>query len=458
MLSIINDIIKEGTIDNISSIKILNNQIIDEIRIITNENPLLIYNKMNILRYDLQIVSISTNTIIFTINKIYTITLTNKNDDLKKININNIQIDLKTNNILNDCNEINVIYDDINNYPIILLEIIELLCYEKYTINSKLKNFIDTNIVEISKNFQYYMMNRLNDIVTIMNNIENRKQYSVFIKLITGDYLNIYEIIFGIKYNKNLYNIIKPYDIKTLFLFILIDKEKLFDQKKKFTYNEDILSKLDNSDDDDTFDIGYTNYSIKLDKINDMKKIKLEIVKLESYIKKYYFEQSKYYFIITAYNILKILTIPDIELSLKIGYVIKNFLNVDIEVYKYCVNLYNTLLTQEINDKIYEILNNTEFIKYIEIKHLEIPKIVYNFKNNSDSIDIHEFQDCFVLLCEDVYINNNKNYDVIFENKLNCIRDHKKDYVYKSQYESEKEKYKKLKNVYEFIKKNKKIL
>ena len=70
MLSIINDIIKEGTIDNISSMKILNNEIINEIRIITNNNPLLIYNKMNIVKYDLQIVSITTNTIIFTINKI----------------------------------------------------------------------------------------------------------------------------------------------------------------------------------------------------------------------------------------------------------------------------------------------------------------------------------------------------------------------------------------------------
>ena len=96
-------------------------------------------------------------------------------------------------------------------------------------------------------------------------------------------------------------------------------------------------------------------------------------------------------------------------MSLKIGYIIKNFLHIDIDILKYCVYIYNLLSLEKINENIFTIIYDIKLIKYIEIKHLEIPEIVNNFKKNIDNIDLYIFQDCFILLCEDIYINNYEN-------------------------------------------------
>ena len=183
------------------------------------------------------------------------------------------------------------------------------------------------------------------------------------------------------------------------------------------------------------------------------------MVKLEYHIESYCFEKNDFYFIKICYNILKILTINNIDLSLKIGYIIKQFFNNDIEIIRYVINLYNLLYNNDkIDEKIYLIIQEEKLIQYFLIKHLEIPKIVLNYKNKIDLIDIRDFQDCFVFLCEDIYINNNINYDEIFENYIKKIKYNRDNNTYKEDYYGEKEKYKKLKEVYEFIKKHKKKL
>ena len=483
MISFVYEIIKDGIIDNNSSIKILNDDTFNQIRIIVKEFPILIYNEINDKIYHKKILSFTINSITFIINNIYTITLTNKNDIKHKINVKNIQIDIKTKNILNYVNEINVNYEDINEEPIIILEIIELLCYKIFTINNKLKYYINSNIETIKENFQYKMIYKINSVFLIINNIEKKSHYLNFIELITGDYCNIYEIIFGIKFNKYLFNILKPLDIKTLFLFILIDKEKLFEKqninideiifiKDDYGYNysnlnndDDIVNKKNNCEnsDDDEFNENIINIIDKINKIKELKQIKIEIVKLEHYISSYFLEKNDLCFIKISYNILKILTINNIDLSLKVGYVIKHFLNNDIEIIKYVINLYNLLYDNDrIDEKIYLIIQEKKLIEYFLIKHLEIPKIVFNYKNKIDLIDINDFQECFVLLSEDIYINYNinynLNYDEIFENYVKKIKESKYNNTHKEYYLLEKEKYKKLKEIYEFIKKNKKKL
>jgi hypothetical protein len=473
MISFVYEIIKEGIIDNNSSIKILNNDTFNQIRIIVKQFPILIYNEINDKIYNKKILSFDINNITFIINDIYTIILTNKNDIKYKINVKNIQIDIKTKNILNSVDEINIHYEHINDEPIILLEIIELLCYKIFTINNKLKYYINSNIETIKENFQYKMIHKINNVFLIINNIQQKSHYFNFIELITVEYSNIYEIIFGIKFNKDLFNILKPSNVKTLFLFILIDKEKLFE--KQNIRNNEILNIRDdlgnnydnfiiennyvNSDEDEESDEKIINIIDKLEKINDIKKIKLEMIQLEYYIKSYCFDNNDFYFIKTSYNILKILTINNIELTLKIGYVIKNFLNDDIETIKYIINLYNLLYDNEkIDDNIYLIIQEKKLIHFLSTKNLEIPKIVFNFKNKIDIIDIYDFQDCFVLLCEDTYINNKINYNEIFENYIKKIKYSRDNDNYKNDYYVEKEKYKKLKEIYDFIKKNKKKL
>ena len=535
MLSIIYDIIKEGIINNKSSLKIINNEPINEITIITNNLPIFVYEKIDKQKYSIKLLSIKKNDVLFSLNDNIIIILTNIIEKIHKINIYNIQIDIKTKNILNNTNEINIAYADIYEYPILLLEIIELLCYEKYHINTQLKNYIDENISVIFVNFQHKMINNKNDIMEIIYKIDKKSHYNIFLKLITNDYIYIYEIIFGIKYNIELFEIIKPHDIKTLLLFILIDKDKLFYNNvfekitdynidindlntyinnNKFMYNNDNYDDIGiknsddindnetiddigikNSDDNDSEDINdneiiddndsetiddnnietiddndgetiddmyndddnYNNiYIDKLDKINEIKKIKSEMVKMEIIIKK-----NKFYnniFILNGFNIIKILTLKNIELSLKVGYVIKNFLNIDISILKYCVNIYNLLSLDKINENIFKIIYDEELIKYIDRKHLEIPIIVNNFKKNIDSIDIYIFQDCFIILCEELYIHDYNNYNEVFEKQINGIRDYKKDYIYKLKYNDEKIKYKKLKELYKLIKKNKKRL
>ena len=501
MLSIIHNIINEGVINNKSSLKIINNEIIDEITIILNSIPIYIYNKINKQKNNIKLISIHKNDILFILNDDIKIYLTNIVEKINKINIYNIQIDLKTKNILNNANEINIRYEDIYEYPIILLEIIQLLCCEKYNIDKNLKTYMAENSSNIFVNFRHNMNNISKDIEEIFNIIDKNLHFNKFLKLITTDYSYIYEIIFGIKYNIELFQIIKPNDIKTLLLFILIDKENFFNDCKNINNssgkcnlysknnvdnydicNNNIVNNNDsdnNSDDNNNDDSEFYNddsefynddsefynddnnnneYCInKLDNINEIKKIKLEMVKMDFFTKKNKFDSN--FFIITSYNIIKILTLKNINLSLKIGYIIKNFLNIDIDILKYCVNIYNILSLEKINNSIFIIIYDIKLIKYIELKHLEIPKIVNNFKKNIDSVDIYIFQDCFVLLCEEIYINSdNDDYNEIFERIINNIRYCKKDYVYKLKYIDEKIKYKKLKDLYKLIKKNIKIL
>ena len=484
MLSIIYNIINEGVINNKSSLKIINNEKIEEITIILNYLPIYVYEKINKKHNNIKLLSIK-NDVLFTLNDTIKILLTNTVETINKINIKNIQIDIKTGNILNDTNEINIIHSDIYDYPIILLEIIELLCYEKYTINPNLKQYIDENSSNIFVNFRHRMIDNSNDVIEILNIIEKKLHYFEFLKLITTEYSYVYEIIFGIKYNIKLFQIIKPFDIKTLLLFILIDKENFFNSDNDYddtcdnyynnmSDNSDNNSNIDNNDDksynndkddnnsdnDDNkeLDDDYNNCMCKLDKINEIKKIKLEIVKMEFFIKKNKCDGN--IFIMNAYNIIRILTLQNIELSLKIGYIIKNFLNIDVEILKYCVDIYNLFSIEKINESIFKIIYDIKLIKFIELKHLDIPEIVNNFKKNIDSIDIYIFQDCFILLCEEIYINsdNDNDYNEIFERKINEIRDYKKDYSYKLKYDDEKIKYKKLKDIYKLIKKNKNIL
>ena len=201
MLSIIYDIIKEGIINNKSSLKIINNEPINEITIITNNLPIFVYEKIDKQKYSIKLLSIKKNDVLFSLNDNIIIILTNIIEKIHKINIYNIQIDIKTKNILNNTNEINIAYADIYEYPILLLEIIELLCYEKYHINTQLKNYIDENISVIFVNFQHKMINNKNDIMEIIYKIDKKSHYNIFLKLITNDYIYIYEIIFGIKYN-----------------------------------------------------------------------------------------------------------------------------------------------------------------------------------------------------------------------------------------------------------------
>ena len=58
MLSIIHNIINEGVINNKSSLKIINNEIIDEITIILNSIPIYIYNKINKQKNNIKLIFI----------------------------------------------------------------------------------------------------------------------------------------------------------------------------------------------------------------------------------------------------------------------------------------------------------------------------------------------------------------------------------------------------------------
>ena len=97
MLSIIYDIIKEGIINNKSSLKIINNETINEITIITNNLPILVYNKIDKQKYSIKLLLIKENDVLFSLNDNIIIILTNIIEKIHKINIYNIQIDIKTN-------------------------------------------------------------------------------------------------------------------------------------------------------------------------------------------------------------------------------------------------------------------------------------------------------------------------------------------------------------------------
>ena len=92
MLSIIHNIINEGVINNKSSLKIINNEIIDEITIILNSIPIYIYNKINKQKNNIKLISIHKNDILFILNDDIKIYLTNIVEKINKINIYNIQI------------------------------------------------------------------------------------------------------------------------------------------------------------------------------------------------------------------------------------------------------------------------------------------------------------------------------------------------------------------------------
>ncbi len=179
-----------------------------------------------------------------------------------------------------------------------------------------------------------------------------------------------------------------------------------------------------------------------MDKLEDYRKIKN--INISSKIDKYcVIKSSNIIFIKAAIHIIYVLSHTDNSKNynieyLKLGYIFKryHYLNFSMitEIFDIFEVIFKYLGFELYMDlEYYFSMYKNQILKNFEsVKSLEIPNIKRNYENNSDSIDIIEFQDTFGLFYEFIIKNSidTSNYtiddfDKIFESELENIRSNK---------------------------------
>lgn len=292
------------------------------------------------------------------------------------LTINNVKYNIVLNEFINHTDEINIENDVINNIlnnPLLVLEIIYLLCMN-IKINDDLKQVLFCNIDNIENKYKNI------PVYTIVENIYKIENTQMFKKLLINEYSWIFKMIMHVNYDVQIFNDIEFMSPIDIFLVMLVQYNK-YDHKKE---NIKLLKKLK---------------GIKY--LND---VKINLNLFNKTLDEYHFSKLDTVRFKQIYYIFEILNSPVIE-SLKIGFLYKNYYLFDYKNIEFCVNYHNNINNTNIQ---LDILNNS--LPFINKQSENLPK----YKKN-EVIDIQDFQNCYILF-----------YQYIYDNKISCINKYSK--------------------------------
>lgn len=385
--------------------------------------------------------------------------------------------------------------------PLIIFELIELLLiYPNYFIVIEIKNFfINLNqllhrkhifsktlkkVLENDEDFIFYK-----NIIKFSYNLEEKGMISIYIKYILKNYELLIKSVINMDIDNELFNIFdiiyfREFSSLLVFQHLIYGKRKIFREKtkqKKLTNDllEVFMEEQDNTKSDDNFiKEDETDFNMldkkKFSSLKYLKEMGKEFPKFEGLLKMFLLPLKDEIYIKNFYNINMLLftDLKDIQKhhNLKLAYIIKRFHYTDKDLLIKIINIFNSIIKSKeynnvflINDNFINIITSKKLNDYIYKKMSTIPKINENFKNNSDCIDIIDFQDTFILFIEFLY-KNKPNYsedednllelfDTIFDASLCDMRSYR---VFKNEKRRKKEKkLKKEKKQMKEIKKNK---
>ena len=379
-------------INNNTIIKISNDTILN---ILFNENFNKIILETNVNKKNLE------KSVIINGVKYEIITITNKNE-CSDIELLNLEFDLINNcqNINIDSKKINILPKILNDKPYIIFDIFKLLCLsmeidknlEELLTGEYILTLLKSNINNENKNIV------IEKIITVVNYIINYNLEKKCIELIKTNYYNIYEIIFGYKINKELFNLVVVNKLIDMFVYFY------FSLKNKNIFIE-------------IFD--RNNFNIKMHHINRIRKAKKDMIFLNNSIKIYKFDSFKEHYIKNNCYMIEILYLNNISLNLKIGYLINNIYYFGIENIIWILNIFSIRNDVLINiEKINKIMDNIIIKNFIELKKHDF----YKYKEN-----IIDYQNMLCIFYELIYTNieieenNELVYEIIYNELINNL-------------------------------------
>ena len=415
------------------------------------------------------------------------------------------------------------ILEQTQNNPLIIFELIELvISFPNFFNVLEVNNFlINLNtLIKTKKDFTKHIQNVCNNddelnfykkIIQFAYDLEENGTYHIYVKYIVHHYDVFVNIVTGIKIDKEIFELFDNYNFRDFICYLIYQhlvykNRKLFKIIKHVEKTEiDLLDIFMNgnhskknldtkniyieSSNDVTNKTNENNEIIdeislldkyKFKSLKHLKEITKTFIKFEDLIKMVPISQIDQIHIKQFYNLNMLLygELTDIRKhhALKLAYIAKRFHFASKEVLVKSVVIFNYLINRRGYDKFFIIHN--DFINivtskilndYIFGKMINIPKIKTNFENNTDCINITDYQDAFILFIEFIY-KNKKNYsedesnlidffDSVFESGVCDIRayrlfkndtrrkkEKKLKKIKKEQKEQKKSKYKIVKN------------
>lgn len=407
--------------------------------------------------------------------------------------------------LLNKKNDENIIIEQTQNNPLIIFELIELLIVFPNFFNTvEVNNFlINLNtLVKTQKDFTKHIQDICDnddellfykEIIKFAYNLEENGMYHTYVKYLVYHYDAFLNIVTGVKFDKEIFelfdnNYFKDFVCYLIFQHLIYKKRTLFKINKRKNKTEDDLldifmngnnlqkrnldtknfyidnleSDLYNNDNDNINDISLLDKH-KFKSLKHLKEIAKSFVKFENLIKIVPISSTDQIYIKHFYNLNMILyaELKDIRKhhALKLAYIVRRFHFMSRDLLEKSIKIFNYLMERKGYDKYFIIHDNfadmvTSKIlnDYIFKKMTNIPKIKTNFENNTDCIDITDYQDTFVLFIEFVY-KNKANYveneseltdffESVFESGICDMRAYR---LFKN--ESRRKKEKKLKKI-----------